>query len=41
VGFCSYCHYRIGEPTGFDEIPADFHEEVTRRMERIRQRDGG
>lgn len=41
VGFCSYCHYRIGEPTGFDEIPADFHQEVTRRTERLRQRDGG
>jgi hypothetical protein len=41
VGFCSYCHYRIGEPTGFDEVPADFHEEVTRRMERLRRRDGG
>lgn len=40
VGFCSYCHYRPGEPAVTDEVPADFHEELEERFSRLRSGGG-
>lgn len=39
VGFCSYCHYRIGEPADFQEMPEDFHLDVEARFEELRERE--
>lgn len=39
VGFCSYCHYRIGEPADFQEMPEDFHQAVEARFEELRERE--
>lgn len=37
VGFCSYCHYRVGEPALTGELPTDFHDELEERFRRLRE----